>query len=96
MTVARKRTDAYLMVLAEAMRGCDSEIIALEWRDIDLSAPADGGAIRLAQTRHGAERAVTSASDDAAADSGTQGRRHLRSNRAVSRGWVADYARPRD
>ena len=101
LTVARKRgTDAYLMVLAGGDAGLRlGEIIALEWRDIDLAAR------RLTVersdwlgTRHGAERrTVTAAADDAATDGGAQGRSaSARRAGVVPAGRIADHARPRD
>ena len=78
LTVARKRgTDAYLMVLAGGDAGLRlGEIVALEWRDVDLAAR------RLTVERSDwlghvtvpKGRAVTSAPDDAATDGGAEGR----------------------
>ena len=101
LTVARKRgTDAYLMVLAGGDAGLRlGEIIALEWRDIDLAARRlDRGAIRLARTRHGTERrTVTAAPADPATDGGAQGRSASpRRARVVPAGRIADHARSRD
>jgi preprotein translocase subunit Sss1 len=76
LTVARKPgTEAYLMVLQAVMRDCGSVrssrsngVISTWRRD---GSPA---AIRLARTRHGAERGtVTAAPADAAIDGGAQG-----------------------
>ncbi len=98
LTVARKRgTDAYLMVLAGGDAGLRlGEIIALEWRDIDLAARRlTVRAIRLARTRHGAERgAVTPAPDDAATDGGTEDRSTPpRRARLVPAGRLAGHTR---
>ena len=98
LTVARKRgTDAYLMVLAGGDAGLRlGEIIALEWRDIDLAArrltversdwhghvtvPKGGRSRQLPMTQR-----LTAA---------LKGARHLRGERVLClAGRIADHAR---
>ena len=101
LTVARKRgTDAYLMVLAGGDAGLRlGEIIALEWRDIDLAArrltversdwlghvtvPKGGRSRQLPLTQR-----LTAALKAASASS--------RRARVVPAGWIAHHARSRD
>ena len=96
LAVARKRgQDAYLMVLAGGDAGLRlGEIIALEWRDINLAAR------RLTVERSDWQGHVTvpkggrsrPAPDDAATDGGTEDRASsARRAGVVVGGWIADH-----
>ena len=101
LTVARKRgPDAYLMVLAGGDAGLRlGEIIALEWRDIDLAArrltvERSDWLGHVTVPKGGRSRQLP---DDAAPDGRTEGRSaSARRAGLVLAGWVANHARSRD
>jgi integrase len=100
LSVARKRdAQTYVMVQLGGDAGLRlGEIIALEWRDVELSTSADRAAVRMARPRDGAEGwTVTAVPDDTAPHGDAQSRSAstIRSG-PVSRGWSADQTRPRD
>ncbi len=87
LSSARKRgAEAYLMVLLGGDAGLRlGEIVALEWRDIDLAARRL--TVQRSDWRGHVTRAerwtVPSAADDAATDRRPEGSRHLRSERVL-------------